>query len=527
MLPETFRHAPMKTAPIIAALLLSSLPLLADWPQWRGAEGNGVTESSTPLLANWKGGEFKQLWDSEGIPSADDGGLSSVVVAGGHAYLSVVWHREEPSETRQMNELVVRQLGFQGTGALGPEIVKNMEETRLGLSPTLRGKKLEDFTKEWISAHLDKKQQQLYSGYVTNRFKKGALAIPLDVLEKIDGQKQRVFASDAELRAWLAEQGFSEEIQKQILEAVPPTRRFAEDTVVCLDPATGKTLWKSAAPGEPTGRGSSSTPCVAGGKVFALGSVKAYALDAETGKLLWSAPLPQKGPGSSPCATGEAVIINDKFLYALDAATGAELWKQEKAGGGNSSPVLWNAGGRALVVCHGRATLDAVDAKTGEVVWSVPGGGDSTPAIRGDLLAVQTRKPEPGLVVYRIKPDGAAQLWLAPYDALRTQSSPIVDRGYVYLADNDVQLCFDAANGSQRWTAAVPGSISSPALADGKLFVMINNGNNVQVLRADGTERVELGKANVKAAWVPSPTIADGRLFIRLKDRVRCYSLVD
>jgi outer membrane protein assembly factor BamB len=517
----------MKPVVLFAALLATPFILRADWPQWRGAASNGLAPESKPLLAHWKGGEFKQLWDSENIPSNDDGGLSSVVVSGGRAYLSVVWHKEEPSETRQISDLVVRQLGHQNTGQLGPELVKKMEETRLGLSPALRGKKLDDFAKEWIEANLNDKQKQLYSGFITNRFKKGALAMPLDVLDKLDGQKKRVFANEAELRAWLAEQKFPEEIQKQILEAVPPTRRFAEDTVVCLDPKTGQTLWKTAAPGEPTGRGSSSTPCVAGGKVFALGSVNAYAIDAATGKLLWSKPLLQKGPGSSPCATKDAVAINAKHLYALDAATGNELWKVEKAGGGNSSPVLWNAGDKTFVICQGRATLDAVDMKTGQVVWSVPGGGDSTPAIRGDILAVQTRKPEAGLITYRIKPEGATQLWLAPYDALRTQSSPIVNDGYVFLADNDVQLCFDATNGSQRWTAPVPGSISSPILADGKIFVMINNGNNVQVLRADGIERIELGKANVKAAWVPSPTIADGKLFVRLKDKVRCYSLVD
>jgi outer membrane protein assembly factor BamB len=518
---------PMKPALSLAALLLTPLTLLAEWPQWRGASGNGVLPDSPPLLANWKGGDWKQLWDSEQIPSNDDGGLSSVVVSGGRAYLSVVWHRDEPSETRQINELVLRQLGHQGTGGLGPEIVKKMEETRLGLSPTLRGKKLEDFTKEWIDANLDQKQKQLYAGYITNRFKKGALALPLDVLDKLDGQKQRVFASDAELRAWLVEQGFTDDIRQQILEAVPPTRRVAEDTVICLDLASGKTLWKTAAPGEPTGRGSSSTPCVADGKIFALGSVNAYALDTATGKLLWSAPLPQKGPGSSPVFAAGTVVINAKYLHALDAATGQERWKLEKAGGGNSSPVAWTAEGRTFAICQGRTSLDAVDAKTGELAWSVPGGGDSTPAIGGDILAVQTRKPEPGLVAYRIKPGGAEKLWLAPYDALRTQASPVMHKGYVFLADNDVQYCFDAANGSQRWTAPVPNSISSPALADDKLFVMINSGNNVQVLRADGAERVELGKANVKAAWVPSPTIADGKLFVRLKDRVRCFSLTE
>ena len=512
----------------LALLLLAPLALhAADWPQWRGPLRNGVLPDSPKLLDAWPKGELKQLWDSEEIPSNDDGGLSSVVVAGNRAVLSVVWTREVPSETRQINELIVRQLGHQSTGALGPEIVKKMEETRASLSPAMRGKKLDDFTQEWIAANLDKKQKQLYSGYIANRFKKGPLALPLDVLDKLAGQQQRVFASDAELRAWLDEEKFSDDVKKQVLEAVPPTRRMAEDTAICFDLASGKTLWKTAAPGEPVGRGSSSTPCIAEGRVIALGSVAAYAVDLASGKALWSAKLPQKGPGSSPLALDGAVFINAKYLYALDAATGKELWKQEKAGGGNSSPVVWRSGDRTFILCNGRAALDAVDAKTGEIAWSVPGAGESTPAIAEDFLAVQSRKPELGLVAYRLKNDGADKLWNVPYDMLRTQSSPIIHGGYVFLADNDIQQCFDLANGSQRWSEAVPGSISSPVLADGKLFMLINSGNNVQMLRADGTARTELGKANVKATWVPSPTIAAGKLLVRMKDRVRCFSLVE
>jgi len=513
------------TLPFFCLLTLAAQA--ADWPQWRGPLRNGVLPDSPKLLDAWPAGELKLLWDSEPIPSNDDGGLSSVVVVGNRAVVSVVWTREVPSETRQINELIVRQLGHQSTGALGPELVKKMEEARLALSPTLRGKKLDDFTKEWIDANLNQKQRQLYSGYISGRFKKGSIALPLEALDKLAGQQQRIFASEAELRGWLDAEMFSDEVKKAVMDAVPPTRRVAEDTVVCLDITTGQTLWKTAAPGEPTGRNSSSTPCIAEGRVFTLGSVAAYAVDLETGKLLWSTKLAQKGPGSSPLAVDGAVVINAKHLYALDAATGRELWKQEKAGGGNSSPAVWQSGGRSFALCNGRATLDAVDAKTGEIVWSVPGAGDSTPAVAGDLLAVQSRKPELGLVVYRLKISGAEKLWNAPADQLRTQSSPVIHNGYVYLTDNDVQQCFDAVNGSKRWSAPVPGSISSPVIADGKLFVLINSGNNVQMLRADGTARTELGKANVKAAWVPSPTIASGRLFVRQKDRICCFSLTE
>ena len=420
---------PLSSRLCIAALVAAvghSVALSADWPQWRGPLRNGVASESPKLLDALPEGELAPLWDSEAIPSNDDGGLGSVVVAAERVYLSVVWHRDEPSETRQIDELVLRQLGYQPLGALGPELVKKMEETRVSLNPALRGKKLDEFTQQWIAANLDKKQQQLYASYIEKRFRKGALAMPLDVLDKLAGEQQRVFASEAKMRAWLDGQRFAEEVKRQVIEAVPPTRRAAEDTVICLDAATGRTLWKTSAPGEATGRNSSSTPCVSEGRVFALGSVSAYALDAATGRQLWAVPLPQKGPGSSPLVVGHAVIINAKTLFALEVATGRELWKQLKAGGSNSSPVAWSAGGRTLVICNGRNALDALDVATGEVLWSVPGAGDSPPAITGDLLAVQSRKPEVGLVAYRLGVNGAEKLWSTPFDALRNQSSPIV-----------------------------------------------------------------------------------------------------
>ena len=56
------------------------------------------------------------------------------------------------------------------------------------------------------------------------------------------------------------------------MAAVPPTMKVADDVVICLDLDSGKTLWKSKSPGEATGRMASSTPCVAGGRVYALGA---------------------------------------------------------------------------------------------------------------------------------------------------------------------------------------------------------------------------------------------------------------
>ena len=513
--------------PIFATILLTGPRSFGtDWPQWRGPLRNGVIPDSAKLIETIPESGLKELWESEAIPANDEGGLSSPIAAGGKVFVALVWHRDVPAETRQIDELVLRQLGFQNTTPLGNEVVTNMEQTRESIPPTLRGAKLDEFCTKWIDEHLNAKQKQLYSGFISNRFKKGSLAIPLEILDALDKHKDTVFTNDAGMKQWLEAQGWPEEVRQQIIAAVPPTRRVAEDAVVCLDLATGQTLWKTSAPGTPVGRTASATPCVSDGRVFALGSTRLWCMDAETGKTIWESPLKiRRGIGTSPLVADGVIVINADALMAFDAATGRELWKQDKAGGGSSSPVAWTSGGRTLVISNGRSALDAIDLKTGEIAWTAPGGGDSTPAIVGDTLAVQTRKPELGFVAYKLAPTGATQLWNFPMDALRTQSSPIIYEGAVYLMDDNINACFDLKNGSQHWRESVQSTISSPALADGKLFVMSNNGNTLLVLKANPFAREELGKATVRAQWVPSPCVAGDRLVLRMKDKLKCWSL--
>jgi hypothetical protein len=111
----------------------------ADWPQWRGPLRNGIAPDSPKLLDKMPAEGLKQLWESEEIPTNDEGGLSSPVVAGGRVFVGLVWHRDVPSETRQIGELVLRQLGHQSTKALGDALVEKIEKTRESLPPTLRG----------------------------------------------------------------------------------------------------------------------------------------------------------------------------------------------------------------------------------------------------------------------------------------------------------------------------------------------------------------------------------------------------
>ena len=173
-----------------------------------------------------------------------------------------------------------------------------------------------------------------------------------------------------------------------------------------------------------------STPIVTGGCLF-IGSSDGtlHALDADSGKPIWSTELPVKKPAfggglvGSPAVTRDSVLvaINEEgapYLASLDRATGAERWRttidSQSQSGVNASVVVHD--GLAFVGFFGyaapgkveRGGFVLIDARTGELVkrtytiddasfaQGFAGAGIwSTPAIdtAADLAYVGTSNP--------------------------------------------------------------------------------------------------------------------------------------
>jgi outer membrane protein assembly factor BamB len=149
-----------------------------------------------------------------------------------------------------------------------------------------------------------------------------------------------------------------------------------------------KQLWKITGLGD-----GHSTVSIAGGKIFVLGTKggteQLFALDVKDGKRLWAAELGAggqsrmaRGPLSTPTVDGDRVyaLSSAGRLVCASADKGKVLWKKDLRGdfggvkgmfGYSESPLV---DGDKLIVTPGgdKATLVALNKKTGEVVWRGP-----------------------------------------------------------------------------------------------------------------------------------------------------------
>jgi len=509
---------------LIAALFFTAVfPLHADdWPQWRGPQRNGVstTEGNLPDALTEENAPTK-LWETTAeIPSDHYGGHGSVAVADGQVFLSVVWHKDEPTETRRIDGDVLSKLDYRGTNSLPKETVEKMEADRLSLSRRLRGEALDEWATKWVDDNIDEKTKLSLGGWVISRFKKGPGAIPLTVYETLTTISKEVFPNQAAMEEWVTAQNFDPAITTQIITAVPNTKKVADDVVIALDAATGKQVWRFAHAGFPSGRGSSSTPAIVDGKVYAALSENLYCLEGATGKEVWRAPLTgRKGPASSPLVLDGKVYLQQNFLSAFDAATGAVVWKNDEVKGSNPSPAAW----RDVIICNSQKDLLGVNAATGETLWKVPGGGDGTPVVSGDHLVVSSNFDGKNLIAYQLAPGGATELWSHGFLAQRYGASPIIYEGAVYHLGSDRHLCLDLATGAVKWERPAQSSISSPVLSDGKLLAYENRGGFVSLIKATSDDYTPLGRAKVGALYCASPAIVGPDLYLRTAKTVAAF----
>lgn len=231
----------------------------------------------------------------------------------------------------------------------------------------------------------------------------------------------------------------------------------AEGKVAALDAATGRALWSVDLEAPISGGPGAGEGLVVVGTLDA----EAIALSAMDGSLKWRTSVSSEVLARPAIGEGRVVIRSiDGKVQGLDAATGEERWRYEReipvlTLRGTSDPII--SGDHVLCGMAGGKLIN-LDLRTGDVRWdvtvSVPSGRselerladiDANPLVLGGLVFAATYQGE----VAALEEASGQILWRRK---LSSYSGMAADRYNVYASDSDGFLwALDADNGSARW----------------------------------------------------------------------------
>ena len=177
--------------------------------------------------------------------------------------------------------------------------------------------------------------------------------------------------------------------------------------------------------------------------------------------------------------------------------------------------------------------MTCFNALNGDIIWEITLGDNeylyfSTPAVANDNLyfitAIEESEETSGRI-YCLDTNTGTQKWNA--SIAPTLTSPAVADGYIYVSsydnvsDRSTLVCLDADDGQEEWIYKMSYNIfsgySSPAVGYGKVFIATFIGfmDGCKVICID-TENGNYIWGSTTSDWmmISSPAVADEKLYI-------------
>lgn len=291
------------------------------------------------------------------------------------------------------------------------------------------------------------------------------------------------------------------------------------------------------------------TPAIEEGYVYVhFGKYGTACLRTETGEVVWTWDELQcahvQGPGSSLMIYKDLLIVHlegtdVQYIVAIDKRTGRVRWKAERpqecyehlAPIGKKAyvtPVVISVDGQELLISNGSAVCNAFDVYTGEEVWRIEQGEDSTismPFYENGVVYFYTSFVTPAegasyCELMAVDPRGRGDiaatniLWRHKSPILQLLT-PVIKDGLIYTVDTRAQLiCLDALTGETIWTESLRGRYnSSPIWANDLVYVNSTRGETL-VLRA-GRVYDPVAENILEGEIWATPAFVDGSIIMR------------
>lgn len=357
--------------------------------------------------------------------------------------------------------------------------------------------------------------------------------------------------SEIEGRGWSSPVVYEDQVW---CTTAPPDGR--EMYAVCIDLITGETQYRLKLFEPDTiyrihavNSYATPTPCIEKDFVYIhFGRYGTACVNTHTGKTVWKRTDMQcehiQGPGSSLFLYRDLLIVHmegsdHQFIYALDKKTGETIWKTERprecyepldyiGKKAYTTPIIVHVNGRDLLISNGAAVCIAYDPLTGQEVWRIVQGEDSTIAMPVESKGIvyfytSFITPESGgkyCELLAVDPDGSGDIartnikWRMQSPPLQL-STPVIVNGLIYTVDSkSILMCIDALTGEMIWSDRLKGKYnSSPIYANGLIYFCSTNGETV-VIREGRTPDI-IAKNTLEGEIWATPAVADSSLLIR------------
>jgi outer membrane protein assembly factor BamB len=205
-------------------------------------------------------------------------------------------------------------------------------------------------------------------------------------------------------------------------------------------------------------------------------------------------------------------VLNPNTVGGLALRWNATFWGSDPvvangkvyAGSGDTGDYIW-----------------ALDAGTGEVLWTYPTDGSAwhTPAVANGVVYAAD-----AVAFYALDAGSGALLWKFKPPEYYPENSPVVSEGSVYLTnDAGTIYALSAATGALLWQSATGiYQLHQPAVANHVLYTYSESGN-LYALNA-GTGAV-IWQYATGSRHMSSPSVVNGRLYIESGDTGCLYAL--
>ena len=288
------------------------------------------------------------------------------------------------------------------------------------------------------------------------------------------------------------------------------------------------------------------------------GSLGTACIDTKSGRIVWTETQLKcnhiQGPGSSVLLYNNLVIlhyegVDERFIVALNKKNGEKVWKTHRqeepykaipwiGTKAYVTPLPVTVDGRDLIISNGSAVINAYDPKTGNEVWSITRGAESTvsmPFAENGVVYFETgfMKDDEGSFseLMAVNPSGTGNidethvLWSKRIPSMPL-ATPVIKNGLIYTVDTRRMMrCIDASNGEDVWSSRMRSQFNaSPVYANGKIYFSSTRGE-VVVIEA-GREHEVLAENQLEGEIWATPAILRNSLLIRTDKylyRIECF----